>query len=87
VVAGENLTDIIRDWKSYTARQLIGRLEQDQKTWVLNQFQYYKQPNKTGSGYQVWQEGFHPQQIVSEEMLHQKVDYTICHKCFPFAAS
>ena len=75
MVAGEKLTDIIRDFKSYTAKLLIARLEQDQKTWVLNQFQYHKQPTKTKSDYQVWQEGFHPQQIVSEEMLHQKVDY------------
>ena len=75
VVAGDKLTDIIRDFKSYTAKLLIARLEQDQKTWVLNQLQYHKQPTKTQSDYQVWQEGFHPQQIVSEEMLHQKIDY------------
>ena len=75
VVAGEKLTDIIRDFKSYTAKGLIAQLEQDQKTWVLNQLQYWKQATKAKSDYQVWQEGFHPQQIVSEEMLHQKVDY------------
>jgi len=75
VVAGDQLTDIIRDFKSYTAKLLIARLEQDQKTWVLNQLQYHKQPTKTKSAYQIWQEGFHPQQIISEEMLHQKVDY------------
>ena len=23
----------------------------------------------------MWQEGFHPQQIISEDMLHQKVNY------------
>jgi putative transposase len=50
-------------------------LEQDQKTWVLNQLQYYKQSIKIRSDYQVWQEGFHPQQIISEEMLQQKIDY------------
>jgi REP element-mobilizing transposase RayT len=75
VVAGDKLTDIIRDFKSYTAKLLLARLEQDQKTWVLSQFQYHKQPTKTKSHYQVWQEGFHPQQIISEEMLHQKIDY------------
>ena len=32
VVAGEQLTDIIRDFKSYTAKGLIARLEEDQKT-------------------------------------------------------
>jgi len=75
VVAGEKLTDIIRDFKSYTAKLLIARLEQDQKTWILNQFQYHKQSTKTKSAYQVWQEGFHPQQIISEDMLQQKIDY------------
>ena len=75
VVAGANLADIIRDFKSYTAKRLIGQLERDKKTWVLNQLQYYKQPAKTRSDYQFWQEGFHPQQIVSEEMLHQKIEY------------
>ncbi|MHB8067175.1 MAG: REP-associated tyrosine transposase [Desulfobaccales bacterium] len=75
VVAGDRLTDVIRDFKSFTAKGTIAQLEQEQKTWVLNQFQYYKQHNKAKSDHQVWQEGFHPQQIVSEEMLHQKVDY------------
>ena len=75
VVAGERLTAIIQDVKSYTAKRIIALLEQEQKTWALNQFQYYKQSAKTKSDYQVWQEGFHPQQIVSEEMLHQKIDY------------
>ncbi len=75
VAAADKLADIIRDFKSYTAKGLIARLEQDQKTWVLNQFQYYKQATKIQSDYQVWQEGFHPQQIISEEMLRQKIDY------------
>jgi putative transposase len=75
VAEGAKLSDIIRDFKSYTAKLLIPRLDQDQKAWVLNQLQYYKQSSKIKSDYQVWQEGFHPQQIVSEEMLHQKVKY------------
>ena len=65
VASGDQLTDIIRDFKSYTAKALIPQLEQEQKTWVLNQLRYYKQPTKTRSDYQVWQEGFHPQQKLS----------------------
>ncbi len=75
VAAADKLADIIRDFKSYTAKALIAQLEKDQKTWVLNQLQHYKQPTKTKSDYQVWQEGFHPQQLISEEMLHQKINY------------
>jgi len=61
VVAGPQLADTIRDFKSFTAKRLLARLEQDDKTWVLNQLQYWKRPDKTRSDYQVWQEGFHPQ--------------------------
>jgi putative transposase len=75
VAAADKLADIIRDFKSYTAKSLISRLEQDHKDWALNLFRYYKQPTKTRSAYQLWQEGFHPQQIISEDMLQQKVDY------------
>jgi putative transposase len=75
VVAGDKLAELIRDFKSYTAKGIIAQLEHDQKTWVLNQLKYHKQPAKTRSNYQVWQEGFHPQQIVSEAMLEQKIDY------------
>jgi len=75
VLAGPQLAETIRDFKSYTAKRLIAQLEQDQKTWLLNQLQYYKRPAKTRSDYQVWQEGFHPQQLISEEILHQKIDY------------
>lgn len=46
MVAGDKLTDVIRDFKSYTANSLIARLEQGQKTWVLNQLQYGKQAAK-----------------------------------------
>lgn len=75
VVGGDRLTDILRDFKSYTAKRVIALLEEERKTWVLNQLQYYKKPTKTESHYQVWQEGFHPQEISSEEMLYQKTVY------------
>ena len=75
VVAGNRLKDIIRDFKSYTAKRIISLLEEERKTWVLNQLQYYKKATKTESLYQIWQEGFHPKEIISEEMLEQKIDY------------
>lgn len=42
---------------------------------MLNQFKFYKPDHKKKSNYQVWQEGFHPQQITSGEMLRQKIEY------------
>lgn len=75
IAGGPNLSRNITDIKRFTARQIIDRLELDQKEWLLNQLAYYKKRHKTNSDYQVWQEGFHPQLIVSEEMLRQKLDY------------
>ena len=37
--------------------------------------QFHKHEHKTDSSHQVWQEGFHPQQLYSEDVLRQKVDY------------
>ncbi|MDV3353670.1 hypothetical protein QGP82_33660 [Leptothoe sp. LEGE 181152] len=34
-----------------------------------------KLSHKTGQRYQMWQEGFHPKMICSDEMLRQKLDY------------
>jgi hypothetical protein len=49
--------------------------EAEKKYWLLQQFKFYKRRHKTDSDYQVWQEGFHPTQIISEEMLSQKIEY------------
>ena len=75
LAAGPNLSDTIRDFKRHTAREIIKLAEADQKYWLLQQFKFYRERHKTGSDYQVWQEGFHPQEIMGEEMLSQKLEY------------
>jgi len=75
VVAGERLSDIVKEFKSYTAREIVRLAREEDKSWLLNQLQFHKHDHKTESHHQVWQEGFHPQQIYSEEVLRQKVEY------------
>ncbi len=75
VVSGPNLGRTITDMKMFTARQIIDHLQRDQKTWLLNQLAYYKKRHKTKSDHQVWQEGYHPELIVSNEMFRQKMEY------------
>jgi hypothetical protein len=41
----------------------------------LDLLSFYKKRHKTESEYQVWQEGFHPQQIKSLKILNQKIEY------------
>jgi REP element-mobilizing transposase RayT len=75
LVSGDKLPSIIRDFKRHTAREIIKLAEIEKKYWLLQQFKFYRQRYKTDSDYQVWQEGFHPKQISSEDMLLQKVEY------------
>jgi len=75
VVSGDNLSNTIKDLKHHTAREIISLAQKEEKSWLLNQFKFYKQKHKLDSDYQVWQEGFHPKQITAEGMLRQKIEY------------
>ena len=72
---GDKMGKIIKEFKSHTARKIISLAEQENKDWLLNQLRFYRRKHKVGSNHQVWQEGFHPQLISSEEMLRQKIEY------------
>jgi putative transposase len=42
---------------------------------LLHQLRMAKRRHKTHSEYQVWEEGSHPQQIATDEMMRQKLEY------------
>lgn len=75
IVSGSNLRTSIAELKRFTARRILNQLRSDRKDWLLNQFAYYKKRHKTKSIHQVWQEGYHPQWITSEDMFTEKADY------------
>jgi putative transposase len=75
IVSGQAVTKGIQNFKSFTAHTIINRAREDSKIWLLNQFSYYSKRHKRMSQHQVWQEGFHPQMIQSEDMLVQKLEY------------
>jgi putative transposase len=41
----------------------------------LNQLRYHCASHKKENEYQVWQEGFHPQSIPTDEIMLQKLEY------------
>ena len=71
----DDLSAVIKSLKMFTAAEIIARLQQDNKCWFLNQLAFAKKRYKTGSQHQVWQEGSHPQLIMNEQMLVQKIEY------------
>jgi len=75
VVSGSDLSNIMQSLKRHTSRQIIQGLKTQRKEWLLNQLAFYKKKYKSESAYQVWQEGFHPELIQSDDMLVQKIEY------------
>ncbi|MEM7773314.1 MAG: transposase [Cyanobacteria bacterium P01_A01_bin.37] len=76
IASAENLTREIGCFKSFTARSIVDWLKDNQpKSYWLAQFKQAKRDHKTKQEYQVWQEGCHPQVILSSEMLHQTLEY------------
>jgi REP element-mobilizing transposase RayT len=75
IASSPSLSKEIGDFKSYTARQLIDLLKARSATTFLDQLAFRKLKHKNDRDFQLWQEGSHPQQISSEEMMLQKIEY------------
>lgn len=75
IVTGDNLSIILRDLKRFTAKEIIKSIRNMNSPWLLNQIEYWKKKYKIDSNYQIWQEGFHPQQILNDDILKQKIEY------------
>ena len=75
IVAGNNLSNVFRSMKRHSARAILKLAKTKDKKWLLNQFNFYKKRFKKDSDFQIWQEGFHPELILNEKMLVEKVDY------------
>ena len=75
VVQSEQLDVDMARFKSFTAKQLIRYLNENNVTQILQQLAFYKKAHKDDRAYQFWQEGIHPEWIQNDEMMKQKVDY------------
>lgn len=76
IIASNNcLNKTIKEFKSYTARCIIDHLKSRNLIPLLNKLKRAKLQQKTQSTYQVWQEGSHPQEIIHEKMMIQKIEY------------
>ena len=75
ILQSEALDSDIARFKSFTARELIRYLAENNVKSILDQLAFYKKAHKNDRAYQFWQEGVHPELIQGEEMMRQKIDY------------
>jgi REP element-mobilizing transposase RayT len=75
VVAAPELARVLADLKRHTARRIIEQLKAEHCDWLLRQLRDQRAPHKIESEHQVWQEGSHPQAIMSDAIMLQKLEY------------
>jgi len=72
------LSNILRDFKSYTAKQLIQLItnnpQESRKEWLLFLFRHFAK-NTANTENQFWQPHNHPIDLTSNTLIDQKVNY------------
>jgi REP element-mobilizing transposase RayT len=75
IVSGPDLSRTVADLKKFTARAILGQVKAEGREWLLNQLNYFCAAHKQVSAHQVWQEGVHPQSIIPDDIMLQKLEY------------
>jgi len=75
IAQAPNLGKCLRQFKSFTARQIINDLQSRGAKRALQRLRFSKRAHKQDRVYQLWQEGSHAEQIYSETVMRQKLDY------------
>ena len=74
----KTLSDIVRDFKKYTHKQMMPVIESDvesRRQWMLHQFNYYGSINPNNKLRQVWDNDNHPEICYTNTFTFTKLRY------------
>ncbi len=73
------LEDIMRDFKKFTSGTILkavrGEITESRKNWMLWIFKQAGQDNPNNINFQFWQQDNHPEELITNEFIDQKLDY------------
>jgi putative transposase len=76
---GMKLSDIMRDFKKFTAFKLIklikNNVSESRREWLLETFKKHGQKNGQNKYYQFWRQDNHPIILYSRPVMVQKINY------------
>jgi putative transposase len=75
IASADDLGKEIGDLKSFTARRVIDFLGSRGDQGALRQLDLFRARHKHDRDYQLWQEGSHPEVILDDGMMWQKLEY------------
>lgn len=71
----QRISDIMRDFKRFTSREINCLLKSESKNKPLKVFAEKAFKDERSNDFKVWKQGFHPKAIVNERFCLQKLDY------------
>ncbi len=75
---GFNLSAIMRDFKKFSSKEIIKTIvdiQESRKDWMLKRFEYAGKYSKRVKNYKFSQDGNHPIELSSNELIDQKLDF------------
>jgi REP element-mobilizing transposase RayT len=73
-----NLSNTIRDFKSYTSKVIIDNIEignESRKEWMLSLFKHKSMEHARNRKYQFWTHENHAEHIFTDKFVRQKLEY------------
>ena len=75
---GFRISDIIRDYKKFTAKEIIKEMEngiESRKVWILDRMEFRGRYLKRISKYKFWKDDNHAVLLDTNDMIDQRIDY------------
>ena len=72
------LQNIVRDFKKHTSKELIKAIKgthESRREWLLNKFSYEAKRSGRTSNYKLWQDGFHPVILDTNNKVSERLNY------------
>ncbi len=76
--AHANLSDIIRDFKTFTSRAITDSIKNEpesRRDWLLYMFRFFGNCTQANQEFKVWTGNNHPEEIFSDSFLRTKLNY------------
>jgi REP element-mobilizing transposase RayT len=75
---GNTLGNTLRDFKKFTANQILKSIEteaESRREWLMYMFKFYAKFDQPDRMHQFWQHDNHPIALWSQDVIWQKLDY------------
>lgn len=75
---GMIMSDIIRDFKKFTSKQIVKTIDEypeSRREWLFERFAKACQHLKRPQQYKVWQDGYHAELAYSNSFIKEKINY------------